>query len=81
MAKAILKYDLNDPDDRMDHLRALKSLDLSLVIWEFYYNVKKGMESRIEEENLDGYETLDALYKKFQDILDEHSIDIDDYVQ
>ena len=25
MAKAILKYDLSDPDDRLEHLRAIKA--------------------------------------------------------
>ena len=32
MAKAILEFDLNDPDDQMAHLRAVKSLDMALVL-------------------------------------------------
>jgi len=40
MAKAILKYDLTDPDDRLEHLRAIKATDMALVIWDFVYNSK-----------------------------------------
>jgi hypothetical protein len=34
MAQAILKYDLSDPDDRMEFERANKSLEMALVLWE-----------------------------------------------
>ena len=32
MAEAILKYDLNDSDDAMAHMRAIKSLDMALAL-------------------------------------------------
>jgi len=44
MAEAILKFDLNDPDDRMSHLRAVKSLDMALALWDIVHNTKKGLE-------------------------------------
>ena len=34
MAKAILEFDLNDSDDVMAHMRAVKSLDMASVLWE-----------------------------------------------
>ena len=34
MAKAILEFDLNDPDDTQAHLRCVKSLDLVLFIFK-----------------------------------------------
>lgn len=31
--KAILEFNLDDPDDAMAHLRCAKSLDMALLIW------------------------------------------------
>lgn len=80
MAKAILEYDLNDPDDIMAHLRAVKSTDMALTFWEILYNTKKGIEWQIEEKKLDGYEVLDLVYQKMWDSLDEHGIKIDELI-
>ena len=32
--KATLRFDLDDVDDRMAHLRCVKSLDMALLLWE-----------------------------------------------
>jgi hypothetical protein len=81
MAKAVLKYDLTDPDDRIDHLRAVKSTDMALVIWDFVYNSKKGMEYQIEEYKYDAYQVLDKMLEIFRDELADHGIVIDDLVR
>jgi hypothetical protein len=81
MAKAVLKYDLTDPDDRIDHLRAVKSTDMALVIWDFVYNSKKGMEYQIEEYKYDAYQVLDKMLEIFRDELADHGIVIDDLVK
>ena len=80
MAKATLEFDLNDSDDQMAHLRAVKSLDMALALWEIIYNTKKKIESEIGENKLDGYDTLDKVYEKIWESLDEHGIKIDELV-
>jgi hypothetical protein len=80
MAKAILEYDLNDPDDQMSHLRAVKSLDMALVLWEFAYNAKKRIQSQAETEKLDSYDAIEKVYEKFWEIMEEHGIKLDDLV-
>ena len=80
MAKATITYDLNDPDDRIDHLRAIKATDMALVIWELVYNTRKRMENEISENGADAYSTLDKILDDFGDRLDEHGIVIDDLV-
>lgn len=70
--KAILEFDLNEPDDRMAHLRCVKSTDMALVIWEFFYNDRKF----IEENNL----TIEEVFKTFTDTLNEYNINIDELI-
>ena len=80
MAKAILKYDLNDMDDAMAHMRAVKSLDMALALWDITHNTKKGLEWSMEGKELDKYEVLDMVYEKIYEIFDEHNIKLDDLI-
>jgi len=85
MAEAILKYDLNDTDDAMAHMRAIKSLDMALALWEIRYNTKKSIGYTLEGKHLKGesvsnYEVLDMVYERIYEILDEHNIKMDDLI-
>jgi hypothetical protein len=80
MAKAILDYDLNDPDDVMAHKRAIKSLDMTLALWEIINNTKKGLEWSMEEKEMDKYDALELVYEKIFEVLSEHNIVIEDLI-
>jgi len=32
--KAKLKFDLNDPEERMQHMRCTKALDMAIALWD-----------------------------------------------
>lgn len=78
MAKAILEFDLNDPDDNLAHLRAIKSLDMALAIWEFAINTQKSLQHKLEFKDLSQYEVLDMVFERFYDILNKRGIDIEE---
>ncbi len=80
MAKGILEFDLNEPDDIMAHKRAAKALDLALALWEITHNTKKGLEWTMEGKDIDKYEALDMVYEKIYEILEEHNIKLDDLI-
>lgn len=80
MAKATLKYDLSDPDDVMEHKRAVKSLDMALALWEIVHNTKKGLEWSMENKEIDKYEALELVYAKIHEILDDHNIVTDELI-
>ena len=80
MAKAILEYDLNDQDDTMAHLRAVKSLDMALVLWEMAYNAKKRINNQIEFEKLDAYDAVEKVFEKLHEELNDHGINLDELV-
>lgn len=79
--KAIIKYDLSDPDDRVDHMIAVHANDMCSVLWEFLFNSKKEFEWKIDDKNMTADETLDMIYEKLADLLNEHSLDIDKLMQ
>ena len=80
MAKAKLKYDLDDFDDRMAHLRAVKSLDMAMALWDITHNTKKGLEWSMEGKEIDKYEALEMVFDKIYEILEEHNIKMDDLI-
>ena len=80
--KAQLNFDMDDADDRMEHLRCLKSLDMSLVLWELNCNSKKGFENKISvNPEMNAYDVLDMIFDEFRSLLEEHDINIDRLVQ
>lgn len=80
MAKAILEYDLNDPDDIMAHLRAVKSLDMALVLWEIAHNTKKSINNQIEFDKLDAYTAVEKVFEKFWEEMSDHGINLDELI-
>ena len=76
--KATLSYNLNDPDDRMAHMRAVKSLDMAMALWDIARNSKKSLEWSIDGKDMNKYEVIDMVYEKIWDILEEHNIRLDD---
>ena len=80
MAKATLEYDLNEPDDALAHLRAVKSLDLALALWDIVHNTKKGLEWSMEGKEIDKYDALELVYEKIHEILDNHNINTDELI-
>jgi hypothetical protein len=80
MAKAKIEYDLNDIDDRMAHLRAVKSLDMAMALWDITHNTKKGLEWSMEGKEMDKYDALEMVFEKIHEILDEHNIRTDELI-
>lgn len=80
MPKATLKYDLTDPDEFMAHLRAIKSLDMALAIWDITHNTKKNLHKALECQNLAPNEVIDEVYKRIYEILEDHNINPEELI-
>ena len=80
MAKATLEYDLSDPDDVMEHKRAVKSLDMAMALWDIVHNTKKGLEWSMEGKEIDKYDALELVYEKIHEILNDHNIITDELI-
>ena len=83
MATATLTFDLNDTDDRQEHLRCIKSLDMALVIWDIVYEIKKRTERQLEnsETSTDAeFQLHEKIFEEIHDTLNERGIKIDDLI-
>ena len=80
MAKAILKYDISDPEDSQDFKRAVKSFEMAMALWDIL-QLRKKMENRFDGQdntNNDVFDGIDAMAEGIGDILDQHGIIIDE---
>jgi hypothetical protein len=82
MAKAILKYDISDPEDSQDFKRAVKSFDMAMALWDII-QLRKKMENRFEVQdntNNDVFDGIDAMAEGIGHILDKHGIIVDELI-
>jgi hypothetical protein len=81
--KATLSYNLNDPDDRMAHLRAVKSLDMASALFDITRNLRNKIQNRYEDidnTNNDVFDGIDAVFDEIYNILEDNNIDIDELI-
>jgi|688.fasta_scaffold240539_2 hypothetical protein len=75
--EAILKYNLDEFDDKVSHMRAVKSLDLCLVISDFEEELRKLVKYSPDGISKEKYEGYVEVREKFYQILNEYSIDME----
>ena len=70
--EAILKFDLNDPDEIKAHIRCVKATDMALVLWQIYH-MRKELEWLEDQDKLTSTHVIDKILDAFND----HCINID----
>ncbi len=83
--KEILEFDLNDPDDRMSHLRCVKSLEMALALWEIRMNLRKYSERTAEakefnNEESDIFNGIEIVLERIHEIFEENNIDVEELI-
>lgn len=73
--KAILEFNLDDPDDRMNHFRCVKSLDMSITLWNIKTNLRRYLQ--VSEENEEFYELVK---ESISNILTDEGINLDELI-
>ena len=78
--RAKLEFDLDDVDDRMAHLRCVKSTDMALVLWEMSLNMRKRVTSGYDEKD-DFYRGVDAVFERYNELMQEHNLDPEELIR
>jgi microsomal dipeptidase-like Zn-dependent dipeptidase len=71
--KAILEFDLNEYDDRLAHLRAMKATDAYIVI-QGIHSFLRNLQKHKDQEVID----INDLLEKLNEIEDQYGIDLSD---
>lgn len=75
--KAILEFNMDEFDDVVAHKRAVKSLDVLLVLYDFDQHLRSELKYN---ENLtdEQYEKLDKTREKLYEIMNERNVSLDE---
>ena len=79
--KAELHFNLDDYDDKIEHLKCVQASDLCSAVWEFLNNTKEELTHNALIQDLDVDDSINLVYRRFWEILEERDINIDKLVQ
>jgi hypothetical protein len=71
--KAILEFDLNDPDDMRNHLRCIKATDMALALWHIRM-MRRELEWMEDQKEL----TTENVMSKIFEFLDDNNVNTDE---
>jgi hypothetical protein len=74
--KAQLNFDLDNPDDKIEHLRCVQSYELCAAVFEFLHNSRKRITEKALFRGLDVDDSIFLVYEEFAEILSEHNINM-----
>jgi hypothetical protein len=72
--KAILKFDLSDPDDIMSHKRCIKADDMALALFQISGLIKKSEWFLDQNPDKDAADMIDFFAESISNILEEKQI-------
>jgi hypothetical protein len=65
--KAVLKFDLSDPEQLFEHNRCIKSLDMALALFQIQVNLKKRCINNGETD-------INTIFKTINDIIEDYDL-------
>ncbi len=75
--KAVLKFDLNDEDERMAHFRCVKALDMALAMWEFAGALRGIVDTSEDGKWIDEREVWNA----WQEAMEKYEVRFDKLIR
>lgn len=78
MAQATLTFNLEDQQDQMAHLRAIKSINMALALWDMDQYLRAKLKHGELEDG--AYGALSHARETLRDIMIDHSIDLDELI-
>lgn len=81
MAKAILEFNLDEPEDKEAHLRAVKALDMALALWDIEQYLRAQTKYAPDSMPEVAYDALDKARQEFYEILTNHNISLDELMK
>jgi hypothetical protein len=78
--KAILEFNLDEQDDEMAHLRAIKSLDLALALWDIDQYLRSQTKYTPDSMSKEVYDALQETRDELYRIMSKHSVDLDELI-
>lgn len=77
MAQAQLIFNLDEPDDVTAHKRAVKALDMAIVLWDMDQYLRQQLKYN-DKITGEVYDALDKAREQLRDFMNNHNVDLDE---
>jgi hypothetical protein len=71
--KATLTFNLDNPDDALEHFRCIKSIDMALFIWDFANKLRELTDTSEDGKHIDEAH----IWEKWDDLSKTYDINLD----
>lgn len=83
--KVTLKFDTEDPEQKMELKRVMKADDMATVLWEIVSNVKRKVEFDIDwklnnNQPIDHFDSANMVLIEINELIKEYNIEIEELV-
>ena len=79
--QAQLIFDLDDQDDQVAHLRAVKALDLAMALWDMDHYLRSKTKHAPDSMSSEVYDALQETRDELYRIMSHHSISLDELIK
>ena len=78
--KAKLEFDLDNPDDKIAHMRCVKATDMALMLWDIKQKIRSKLKYS-EDLSEDELHQWEVMQDEFYSIADDYGINLDLLIQ
>lgn len=75
--KGIIKFDLSDPEDKREHQRMLKSMDMHLALWDISQELRSKVKYASDSMSEDEHKAWEQAQEMFYRIINDYTIDLE----
>ena len=83
--KATFEFDMNEPEDVIEHRRMSKALDMALVLWEIKHNAQKKIHDSLdyteEDKPKTAHEAAELIFDMIYQLMEDYNINVDELIQ
>ena len=79
--KAKLEFDLDNPDDKMAHMRCVKATDMALMLWDIKQNIRSKLKYSDEKLSEAEFHQWEIMQDEFYSFASEYGINLDELIQ
>jgi hypothetical protein len=78
--KAILKFNLEFPDEQKAHLRCVKATDMAIVLFDLLCNARKSISHKHQDASEDFMEGVEVVMDHIRELCETQNINIDELI-
>jgi len=79
--KAVLEFNLDDPEDKMSHLRCVKATEMMITLWEMDQHLRSITKYASDSMSQETYDELVKVREMLREIMGDNGITFEGLIE